>query len=344
MLKRKGVGGKSLKRGGVKKNEKVELDQGQEDLLKESLQELKRALEEERSTSSRNICKGMWCDSPVNKVLVTVIRGNHFHNMGHSINGEHWLYPEEALFLLERGALTADFEGVPVSIQQAYMLMMRESRLTLEKYQVYAYLKRIGYTVTRPPPSSSSREFKSDSEDTSIIKNLSMSRYLGHLVYPLLSPLTYITRNFFSKIFSSPLTPSIEPMVKPGSCYTYDQVFKKLQIIQRSNDTDPESISAYNLGDVDDYKVDFYVYKKTQNRKFKKKHPGEPLFRVVVASADAQRPPSLGMLDRLFKEGDKNGGDSSSILFSIVSGANVTFLEFKDVMFTEKKVDVVGSE
>lgn len=57
--------------------------------------------------------------------------------MGHSINGQIWLYPEEALFLLERGMLIIEFQGVPVSIQQAYMLMLTgDEFITLEKYQV----------------------------------------------------------------------------------------------------------------------------------------------------------------------------------------------------------------
>ena len=97
------------------------------------------------------------------------------------------LLPEETLYLVERGAmycwkptdlllakasLLDDMEGVPMSVQQAYAEMIGTEDLTLEKYQVrahinypstgfiqraiqvYAYLKRLGYVVTRTKPPS----------------------------------------------------------------------------------------------------------------------------------------------------------------------------------------------
>lgn len=57
-----------------------------------------------------------------------------------------------------------------------------------------------------------------------------------------------------------------------------EQVFKRLQIVQRANETDIE----LTANEDDNYEIDFYVYKKSHDHKFKKKSPGEPLFRVVV--------------------------------------------------------------
>ncbi|CAJ0764300.1 10075_t:CDS:2, partial [Entrophospora sp. SA101] len=129
----------------------------QEQLTKESLNALNKVLSEERSGSSRQFCIATWYSTPTNKALVTTIKGNHFHNMGHSISGQQWLLPEETLFLLERGSLVVYYDNTPISLQQAYNLMICDW-LSFEKYQmkkdqnkkiVYAYLKRIGYTVLR---------------------------------------------------------------------------------------------------------------------------------------------------------------------------------------------------
>jgi tRNA-splicing endonuclease subunit Sen54 len=91
------------------------------------------------------------------------------------------LLPEEALYLIERGTLACSvaydenqapaLDNVlpPMSVQQAYADMVGTVDLTLEKYQVsvrclpacfrssscpqvYAYLKRLGYAVTRANP------------------------------------------------------------------------------------------------------------------------------------------------------------------------------------------------
>ena len=93
------------------------------------------------------------------------------------------LLPEEALYLVERGSLFVtklsstlksvipgmdDIDGAPMSVQQAFAEMIGTEDLLLEKYQVllhvlfsifliffyhchqvFAYLKRLGFSVTR---------------------------------------------------------------------------------------------------------------------------------------------------------------------------------------------------
>ena len=92
---------------------------------------------------------------------VTTVRGTHFVNMGHSVGRDEQtdettaqgkigkrleLLPEEALYLVERGAmfcwreseglLGEDMEGEPMTVQQAFAEMIGKEDLTLEKYQV----------------------------------------------------------------------------------------------------------------------------------------------------------------------------------------------------------------
>ena len=100
-------------------------------------------------------------------------RGQHFRALGRAdSNGVLWLAPEEALYLLERGSLDVlwrvegpEVEGqgrgdgkgddalqlIPLSLQSAYALLIGKLGLTVEKYLVYAGLKRSGYMVYRAP-------------------------------------------------------------------------------------------------------------------------------------------------------------------------------------------------
>ena len=98
---------------------------------------------------------------------VTVARGIHFSNMGHSaprsIVGEDGtekvkkrleLLPEEAIYLIERGSLfcwkymdlklgqvpgLSEVEGSPMSVQQAFSEMIGKEDLTLEKFQAGSF-------------------------------------------------------------------------------------------------------------------------------------------------------------------------------------------------------------
>lgn len=100
-------------------------------------------------------------DPPSNMAKVDKIKGQAFRTMGREISGTAWLLPEEALYLLERGSLDVRWppadgedEGLPMSLQGAYAAFVgmgdsAESDLTMERYIVYAGLKRSGYIVTR---------------------------------------------------------------------------------------------------------------------------------------------------------------------------------------------------
>ena len=90
-------------------------------------------------------------------------KGQHFRTMGAADKqGRLSLLPEEALYLVERGNLDLRFAdnvcelpyrnhaGMPMSLQAAYTHLMIRG-LTLERYSVYAGLKRSGYIVRRGP-------------------------------------------------------------------------------------------------------------------------------------------------------------------------------------------------
>ena len=121
--------------------------------------------------SSKSVSYGIWYPA-LARVHVTTARGVHFANMGHSVarpTGNHAdselgqnesikspkrleLLPEEAMYLIERGALfcyksmtnchsdVANIEetspGAPMAVQQAYTEMIGREDMTLERYQV----------------------------------------------------------------------------------------------------------------------------------------------------------------------------------------------------------------
>lgn len=100
-------------------------------------------------------------DPSSNMARVDQVKGQAFRTMGRHISGVMWLLPEEALYLLERGSLDirwpsdeTEDEGLPMSLQGAYAAFIgmedaASGSLTLERYIVYAGLKRSGYIVTR---------------------------------------------------------------------------------------------------------------------------------------------------------------------------------------------------
>ena len=102
--------------------------------------------------------------------------GSHFKTLGKGLrDGRISLLPEETLYLLERGGLDVRLrsrelgtrvqaeqekgeEGKkregdewPMSLQAAYTFLIGSRGLTLERYIVYAGLKRSGYIVLRAP-------------------------------------------------------------------------------------------------------------------------------------------------------------------------------------------------
>ncbi|KAG0265630.1 tRNA splicing endonuclease 54 [Actinomortierella ambigua] len=99
--------------------------------------------------------------------------------MGHTRNGQVYAFPEEALFLLDRGSLMVQHGGVDVTVQQMWALYFESERITsaatssstssaMDRYQVYAYLKRLGFIVTRPGIYDQTRRSASTTTTTTI--------------------------------------------------------------------------------------------------------------------------------------------------------------------------------
>ncbi|XP_047363489.1 uncharacterized protein LOC124954496 [Vespa velutina] len=83
------------------------------------------------------------------KAQVIKKSGQDWGNFGIEINKTLLLFPEEALLLLEMNCLELIWNGVALSIQQAYEILIDDTECTLEEYRVYSQLTRYGYHIQR---------------------------------------------------------------------------------------------------------------------------------------------------------------------------------------------------
>ncbi|XP_029946505.1 tRNA-splicing endonuclease subunit Sen54 isoform X2 [Salarias fasciatus] len=77
--------------------------------------------------------------------------------MGFSSRGRQCLHPEEALYLMECGNVQVFYQDLPLSIQDGYERFLSggsASSVSLQQYQVFGHLRRLGYVVHRFDPSS----------------------------------------------------------------------------------------------------------------------------------------------------------------------------------------------
>ncbi|KDQ50520.1 hypothetical protein JAAARDRAFT_63133 [Jaapia argillacea MUCL 33604] len=287
------------------------------------------ALRATKGTSIKNMSYGIWYPT-IARAHVTIARGIHFSNMGHSVprpvsipQGEGKdvqkkvqkrleLLPEEALYLVERGAMmcwkeqeadTEDFlggeslvgeevvEGTPMSVQQAFAEMIGREELTLEKYQVYAYLKRLGYVVTRAKPPSAAYPIPAP--------------YPTHVVTAkssILQRISTIFSNLFGRVFrfiSGPVNWWRPIHIRRWLHHNmdYPSLFKSLRIIPAGHST-PLHDHPSHINPQSPYQIFYHLYKPSTQ--FKKTSPPPPDFSVVVVNARATPMPSLYELTALY--------------------------------------------
>ncbi|PIL22662.1 hypothetical protein GSI_15354 [Ganoderma sinense ZZ0214-1] len=270
----------------------------QRHVLDRSRSAMLEALKATRTISNKSVSHAIWYPQ-LKRAHVTVARGIHFTTTGHSVARTSAeledvkkarrleLLPEEALYLIERGAmycwspthvplpeavLLDNLEGVPMSVQQAYAEMIGTEDLTLEKYQVYAYLKRLGYVVTRarspsadyplPPP------FPSSAQSSASILGL-LFRAASSFLSKLLS--TFVEgRNWWRPIrFGRWLHHDMN----------YASLFHSLRFLPAGYDVPLHTQQAQATRD-SPYQIFYNLYKPSTP--FKKTSPPLPDFQVVI--------------------------------------------------------------
>ncbi|KNZ54899.1 hypothetical protein VP01_281g1 [Puccinia sorghi] len=207
------------------------------------------------------------------------------------------LAPEELLYLIERGTVqcwTQDdpaglFGTIPISVQRAWAEIIGTNQLSLEKYQVYAYLKRLGYIVLRKEHVDSiwrAQKTKTHQAATNVPRS-----FLGSFFYSLL----YRPWRRLKAIISSILLPNpssvrnnLSAMLLPnrslihhGIWKTYESVFNALSLTPSGPKMGlPLNSSSRPSENNGGYSVFYYVYKP--NNRFPKSNPPAPDFQVCV--------------------------------------------------------------
>ncbi|KAG2049090.1 hypothetical protein BDR06DRAFT_961995 [Suillus hirtellus] len=272
------------------------------------------ALKADRAISSKSASYGIWFPQ-ISRVHVTVARGIHFSVMGHSatrptstdkgsakLQKRLELLPEEALYLIERGALFCwkdiqadltgldDVEGAPMSVQQAFAELIGKEDLTLEKYQVFAYLRRLGYVITRTHPPSPSYpipppRLRSEAP-------LSFCRRLSSIF----SLFTMSVLRFWRGSFSWWKPLRISRLIHHDK--SYGKVLKSLRVIPAGHSVAPHSSCATPVTPSSPYKIFYNMYKPSTN--FRKTTPPQPDFQIVIINARTAFVPSLYELTEIF--------------------------------------------
>ncbi|XP_033500079.2 tRNA-splicing endonuclease subunit Sen54 [Epinephelus lanceolatus] len=121
--------------------------------LEQSLNEHWSLISEERVERLGNLVKATWIPSE-QIVELQSPAGKFWQTMGFSANGKQYLLPEEALYLMECGNVQVFYRDLPLSIQDGYERFLSSSTVSLQQYQVFGHLKRLGYVVHRFDPST----------------------------------------------------------------------------------------------------------------------------------------------------------------------------------------------
>jgi tRNA-splicing endonuclease subunit sen54 N-term len=77
--------------------------------------------------------------SEIGVVEVVKLAGNYWRTTGYSVNARCFLYPEEALHLLEERKISIECKGVTLTLEQFYGTTM--TLLPLQCYLTYTKLK-----------------------------------------------------------------------------------------------------------------------------------------------------------------------------------------------------------
>ncbi|TIC68600.1 hypothetical protein E3Q03_01566 [Wallemia mellicola] len=301
----------------------------QQKALDESREAMFSAIDGVRQSSNKNISIGLWSNSQSRASIIIQRGthfssiGHPVRNTPAKFEGNAQkvasetrleLLPEEALYMVERGSLmcyeyewsdrndkmlkvsTNDSEVdtrfsnlPPFSAQRAFDCCIGKDGLTLEKYTIYAQLKRLGYIVKRAEPTETNIVRRG-----SILGNLWKS--LQGVFKALLSPFAALVR-LFSLRFGS-LLRSRSCLLTPHQ--DYDSIFKSLRLIPSGYSKAHESSAKLDQDEQHEFDITWHVWRPAT--KFKKSSPPPPDFRIVVVDAQKSSLPSMHQFAHMFSQ------------------------------------------
>lgn len=281
-------------------------------------------------------------------------------------NNWMWFTPEEALYLLERGSLDIRWpdldqsftsgasreedtavpedgsplkdEGVPdseedprvgelpMSLQGAYASFIGKDWLTLERFNVYAGLKRSGYIVQRAstwpddyfPDANGHASHEVLAHDHNQSTAVSISNHPNPPATSMNGATSFIRRicSWLFKPQRGESCPSLGPLVAPGLYRSYADIFRALSLIpfHNPNSTHPRTTQDSPSTTTTDttqaststlagrtpqppYRIHFHAWKP--NTPYKKTAPTPPDYRICVIDARTTAMPTLTQIGEL---------------------------------------------
>lgn len=294
---------------------------GQNKALGQSRAALFSAISTERAHSSKTLSTATW-DPVFERAFVHTQRGQSCTHVGVTERrrvGEKTathleLFPEEAVYLVERGALDcrmtrtpgcvpsedAHAECIPLSAAQAYAQLLGRDGSTLARYQIYAYLKRLGYIVQRADQIDRLRKGPDAPPPRYARQRLLLQTLYGCLLAvlcKLYAPLRYLLRLVQKRLR---MRASPRGLLGISAHDSFDRVFDTLQIVPTG--------AAHASGNAA-LRPFFYAWRPATH--YKRTDPPPPEFRIVVLETDAHPMLRLGDFETLFSHIPLPAADAS---------------------------------
>lgn len=272
-----------------------------------------------------------------------------------------WLLPEEALYLVERGNLDlwwpgegvlrrlegeeveVEDEGTPMSLQAAYAMLIgrdgEKGKVELDRYTVYANLRRTGYAVLRAAEWDATKPGAKPNHE-----------FLRQISTPTAaepqSVFTWLWGKYFAEEEIQPQPHG--PLIGPGLYRSYNAIYKQLAIIPRHK---PSAIPTSPAPPPEaPFRVIFNVWKPSPT--FTKSQPGKPDFRVAVVNANRNSVPTLTQITSLLESQPydppemKGNGQLyqrmrkgyRSVVLAVVDEGIISYLRFGEGAFGEELI------
>lgn len=234
---------------------------------------------------------------------------------------------------------------LPMSLQGAYASLIGKSGLTLERYLVYAGLRRLGYTVVRAPTWSDA-----DAGLLGQAKPHGLPLELAQRVAPsssLISDVSSLIHRLVQYLFTPDRTkacPSLGPLVAPGLYRNYNDIFRALSLIPYHElNAVPQTTHPFPP-----FRIAYHVYKP--NTLYRKTLPPPPDFRIAVVDARATSVPTLDQIgalldsmppdelpkDKRLEQRLRHG--RRNVILAVVDTGVISYLRLSDAGFGSAKL------
>uniref|UniRef100_A0A3Q2CJE1 tRNA splicing endonuclease subunit 54 n=1 Tax=Cyprinodon variegatus TaxID=28743 RepID=A0A3Q2CJE1_CYPVA len=241
--------------------------------------------------------------------------------MGFSAEGKQYLLPEEALYLMECGSLLVFNQDLPLSIQDGYEMFLSADAVSLQQYQVFGHLKRLGYVPDVTPINTERLEIPSEEVYSfrfmigclsSAALGVSSASLFHNIKLDSLSADSVKPRGHKSEVSASLccLRSFLSRSIQVNGCITQEEWMSFVFLLR--------------LKGSEEWRICFNVYQPDSVADFKKSNPGKPYSRMCVCSFDGPVP-DLSVIKQLaFQSGDV------PVVYAVVDHGDISFYTFKD--------------